>query len=157
MEQFKAWWESITQREQQLVMVSAVVLGVAILYWGIWSPLTSQLTDSQRQLQRAESTLNWTKDKATVLLASGVVKPLAGGGNLTQIINSSARKYGITFSRVVNKKGKIEVWITNVEFKRFIQWLTNLSNKQGVSVLNVDLSKAENAGYIKVNRLLLSQ
>ncbi|WP_022940001.1 type II secretion system protein M [Psychromonas hadalis] len=157
MEQFKAWWESITPREQQLAMISAVVLGIAILYWGIWSPLTNQLADSQKQLVRAESTLNWSKEKATVLLDSGVGKPPVRGGNLTQIINSSAQKHGIIFSRIVNKKGKMEVWITDVEFNRFIKWLTSLSNKQGVSVLNADLGRTERSGYIKVNRLLLSQ
>jgi general secretion pathway protein M len=156
MEQFKEWWESITQREQQLAMISAVVIGIATLYWGIWTPLTDQLAESKKQLTRAETTLIWTQEKATLLLHTGAGKPQARGGNLTQILNSSARKSGITFSRIVNKNDKIEVWITNVEFESFLKWLTTLNNQYGVSVLNADLAKANQKGYIKVNRLLLS-
>ena len=156
MEQFKAWWVSISQREQQLTMASAVVIGIAILYWGIWTPLTDNLNESQKQLTRAEATLSWTQQKATVLLQAGVGKPQARRGNLTQILNSSARKNGITFSRIVNKQDRIEVWITTVQFDLFIKWLTALSNQHGVSVINADLAQTDQKGYIKVNRLLLS-
>jgi len=155
MEQFKEWWASITAREQQLAMVSAVFIGIAVLYWGIWTPLTDQISESKKQLTRAESTLSWTQEKLTVLLEAGAGKPKSRRGNLTQILNSSARKNGITFSRIVNKKDKIEVWITNVEFEKFLKWLTVLSNNHGVSVLNADLAKTDKKGYIKVNRLLL--
>lgn len=156
MEQFKEWWESISPREQQLAMASAVVIGIAILYWGIWTPLASSLADNQKQLTRAESTLSWTQAKATILLEAGAGKAKSKRGNLTQILNSSARKNGITFSRIVNKKDQTEVWIANVEFDLFIKWLTTLSNNYGVSVINADLAKTDRKGYIKVNRLLLS-
>lgn len=155
MEQFKQWWESISQREQQLSMASAVVITIAILYWGIWTPLTDQLAESEKQLTRAETTLSWTQDKANFLLQAGAGKPQARRGNLTQILNSSARSSGITFSRIVNKKDKIEVWIADVEFDVFLEWLTTLSNRHGISVLNADLAKTDQKGFIKVNRLLL--
>lgn len=157
MEQLKQWWESITVREQQLTMVSVVFIVIAILYWGIWSPLTTQLTENKQQLTNAKASLSWTKEKANFLLASGVAKPQKRNGNLTQILNSSARKKGITFSRIVNKQQQIEVWITNVEFDLFLSWLTDLNNQYGISVLNADLAKTDQAGYIKVNRLLLTQ
>jgi general secretion pathway protein M len=156
MEQFKEWWGSITAREQQLTMVSLILVCIAVLYWGIWTPLTDQLSESKKQLTRAEATLSWTKEKASLLLGAGAGKQQAKRGDLSQILNSSARKNGITFSRIVNKQDKIEVWITNVEFDLFLKWLTTLNNQYGVSVLNADLAKTSQKGYIKVNRLLLS-
>jgi len=155
MDQLKTWWENISPREQLLTMISAVVMLIAILYWGIWTPLTDQLNSSKAQLMRAEKTLSWTQEKATVLLQADTVKPPLTGRNLTQILNRSARQDNITFSRIVNKKDQIEVWITEVEFDLFVQWLANLSNQHGIKVLNADVAKTERAGYIKVNRLLL--
>ncbi|PKF61456.1 type II secretion system protein M [Psychromonas sp. psych-6C06] len=155
MEQFKAWWESISPREQQLAVASAVVIGIAVLYWGIWTPLSNQLSEAQKQLTRAETRLAWTQEKATLLLKSGAGKATKRRGNLTQILNSSARQNQITFSRIVNKKDKIEVWINEVEFDAFLAWLTKLSNQHGVAVLNADLAKTDRTGYVKVNRLLL--
>jgi len=155
MDQLKTWWENISPREQLLTMISAVVMLIAILYWGIWTPLTDQLNSSKAQLIRAEKTLTWTQEKATILLQADTVKPPLTGRNLTQILNRSARQDNITFSRIVNKKDQIEVWITEVEFDLFVQWLANLSNQHGIKVLNADVAKTERAGYIKVNRLLL--
>jgi len=155
MEQLKTWWEGISPREQLLTMISAVVIAIAILYWGIWSPLTDQLNNSKAQLMRVEKTLAWTQEKATVLLQADTGKAPVRGRNLTQVLNSSARQDNITFSRIVNKKDQIEVWITEVEFNAFVKWLANLSNQHGIAVLNADLAKTDRAGYIKVNRLLL--
>jgi general secretion pathway protein M len=156
MEQFKQWWESITSREQQLSLLSAILIVVAILYWGIWSPLASQLADNKQQLVNVKSSLSWTQEKANFLLQSGATQPKRSG-NLTQILNRSASRKSITFSRIVNKQEQIEVWITNVEFDLFLQWLTDLKNQYGISVLNADLAKTDQQGYIKVNRLLLTQ
>lgn len=157
MEQFKEWWASITPREQYLTMASATVIAIAILYWGIWTPLVDQVGESKKQLTRAEATLNWTQDKATLLLESGVAKPQSKGGNLRQIVNSSARRSGITFSRIVNKSDNLEVWINDVDFDSFVEWLAKLSNQYDVAVLSADLTKSERPGYVKVNRLLLGK
>ena len=154
MAQFTEWWESINPREQQLAMVSAVFIVIAILYLGIWSPLSDQLNTSKEQLTKVENTLAWTQDNATIVLNSSGSTPVSGR-KLTKILNQTARQNNITFSRIVNKKEKIEVWITEVEFDAFVNWTAELSNKHGVAVLNADLAKTDRAGYIKINRLLL--
>lgn len=157
MQQFTEWWQRISPREQYLSMISAAMIVVALLYWGIWTPLVDQLSDTKKQLTRAQATLSWTQEKATILLQSGVAKPQVRGGNLSQIINSSARRNGITFSRIVNKQDDLEVWINEVEFDAFVDWLAELRNQYGVSVLSSDLAKTDRSGYIKVNRLLLGR
>ena len=64
MEQFKEWWGSITQREQHLAMASAVVLGIAILYWGIWTPLQDQLSDSRKAVNTCRSDIKLDAGKS---------------------------------------------------------------------------------------------
>ncbi len=156
-EQFKDWWKSISEREQQLSLVSAAFLLLAIVYWGAWKPLANQLQQSKKELSRAEQTLSWVQDKAVVLVQAGVAKQKVSSKklSLTQVVNKSARQHGIKFSRIVNKKQQLEVWITDVEFGRFIDWLTSLNNQHSVSVINTDLSRMDKEGHIKINRLLL--
>ena len=157
MEQFRQWWESITTREQQLSMISLVLVVIAILYWAVWAPLASQLSDNKQQLVNVKSSLSWTQENADFLLQSGGATKQKRSINLAQVLNSTASKKGITFSRIVNKQNQVEVWIANVEFDVFLVWLTDLKNRYGISVLNTDLAKTDQQGYIKVNRLLLSQ
>lgn len=157
VERFNAWWESISEREQQLSLVSVFLILIAIIYWGIWQPLSAGLENSENQLQRAQQTLSSTQQRATVLVRAGVGQgqAVSQNQNLTQIVNISARQNGITLSRIVNRNEQVEVLIANVEFDRFINWLSGLSTKYSVSVINTDISRADAEGYIKVNRLSL--
>lgn len=156
-QQFIAWWKNISEREQKLFVVSATVVLLAIIYWGIYSPLKNQFAESQKQLQRAEQTLDWVQNKASVLIKAGADKRKATTRqlSLTQIVNKSAKQHDITFSRIVNKKQQIEVWVNDVEFNRFISWLTRLNNDHGIEVINTDFTKIDKLGRIKINRLLL--
>jgi len=157
VERFNSWWESITEREQQLSLVSVFLLLIAIIYWGIWQPLSIGLENSENQLQRAQQTLSTTQQRATRLVSAGVGQgpAVSENQNITQIVNISARQNGIIFSRIINRNEQVEVQISNVEFDRFINWLSGLSSQYSVSVINADISPADAEGYIKVNRLSL--
>ena len=157
IERFNSWWASITEREQQLSVVSVFLLLIAIIYWGIWQPLSIGLANSENQLQRAQQTLSTTQQRATLLVSAGVGQgpAVSQNQNLTQIVNISARQKGIIFSRIINRNEQVEVQISNVEFDRFINWLSGLSAQYSVSVINADISRADPEGYIKVNRLSL--
>ncbi|MCW8996351.1 MAG: type II secretion system protein M [Psychromonas sp.] len=158
-EQLKIWWENLSEREQQLSLLSGAFLLLAVIYWGAWKPLTDQLQDSKKQLSSAQQTLTWMQDKTAMLVQAGVGRQSVGASQLTlvQIINDSAKQYGINFSRIVNKREQIEVWIDDVDFDLFVRWLTALNNQYFVSVITTDFSKIEQEGHIKVNRLLLGK
>ncbi|WP_372880803.1 type II secretion system protein M [Psychromonas sp.] len=158
MERFNSWWESISEREQRLVSVSIFFILVAVIYWGMWQPLSANLETSENQLQRAQEVLSTTQERATVLVRAGAggEKAVSQKQNLTQIVNVTARQNDIVFSRIVNRNEQVEVLINNVEFNLFITWLSVLSEKYSVSVINADISKTDAQGYIKVNRLFLS-
>jgi len=158
IERFNSWWESISEREQKLISVSLFFIVVAVIYWGIWQPLSSQLETSKNQLQRAQQVLSTTQERATVLVRAGVGarKAVSQKQNLTQIVNITARQNGIVFSRIVNRNEQVEVIISNVEFTLFINWLSVLSEQYSVSIINTDISKTDAEGYVKVNHLFLS-
>ncbi|MEH6454368.1 MAG: type II secretion system protein M [Psychromonas sp.] len=156
-EQFKAWWESISQREQLLTAISVSLCLVAIIYWGAWQPLVSNLEESKQKMRRAEQTLVAVQEQSILLLQTGGANKTAvnTNANISQIITKSAQQYGISFSRIVNRRDQVEVLITSVEFDRFINWLTALANDHSISVINIDMSREDKLGYIKINRLSL--
>jgi general secretion pathway protein M len=159
IEQLKIWWAGLSEREAQLSLLSAALLFLAAVYWGAWKPLTDQFQESEKKLKNAQQTLIWVQDKVTVLLEAGVSEQEAVNNQLTltQIVNASAKQYGVKFSRIENKDKQIEVWITDIKFDLFIRWLTALNNQYLVSVITTDFSKIAPQGHIKVNRLLLSK
>ena len=159
IEQLKLWWEDLSEREQQLSLLSAAILLLAVVYLGAWKPLTSQLQESETKLKSAQQTLVWVQDKVTVLSKAGISEQEAVNNQLTliQIVNASAKQFGVKFSRIENKKEQIEVLISDIQFDLFVRWLTALNNQYLVSIITTDFSKIAPQGHIKVNRLLLSK
>ncbi|TEW53938.1 type II secretion system protein M [Psychromonas sp. RZ22] len=157
-EQIKDWWEGTTEREQQLSVISAVVIFVALIYFLLWQPITSNLADQQQRLRSSEQTLQWVETNAAKLVKAGVSegKRPQRKVNLSQLINNTAKRNNINISRIQNQKNGVDIWINEVEFTQFLRWITALQNDSRVQVVSVDINRQKDQGMIKVNRLSLS-
>lgn len=157
-EQIKDWWGTITEREQQLTLISTMVVSVALIYFLLWSPLANNLADSQNKLKSAQQTLQWVESNANKLVEAGIGnnKTSAKKQTLSQLINSTAKRNKIIISRIQNRNGTVDVWINQVEFNQFIKWMTALQNQYQVQINSVDLNQDKVQGMIKINRLSLS-
>ena len=158
-EKFEARWGSLSDREKKISMIAAACLLLFFIYSIVWNPLSTQLKDNEKKLLIAQQTLTWVEDKAGILVQSGIGKQTINVDNLNLVesINMSAKKLGVNFSRVDNKKDQVEVAISDVEFDIFINWLTILNQQYSITVINADFVKGELEGHVKVNRLLLSR
>jgi len=158
VEQIKNWWDGTTEREQQVTIFSVLVIFIAALYFLLWLPFANDLAANQARLKKTEQTLQWVETNATKLINAGVGgnKKSSRKKNLSQLINSTAKSNKIDISRIQNGKGKVDVWINKVEFDKFVKWTTALQNQYQVHIKSVDLTRDNEQGLIKVNRLSLS-
>ncbi|KPU82848.1 hypothetical protein JI57_03265 [Psychromonas sp. PRT-SC03] len=156
-EKWRIWWATSTSKEQRLVVLLILFLLFSVCYWGVWKPLSTRLDNSEVKLMRTQKTLNWVQENASVLLKTGrvMLPDRVPKSSLTEVLNRSAKRNGISFSRILTRKDTLEIWINNVEFNNCMDWLTMLKNKYAIEVLNVDINQASVPGYIKVNRLVL--
>lgn len=156
IEQFKGWWITISEREQKLVLVSAIAFFIGILYWGLVQPLNNNLNDAQLKLKRAEQTLTWVQEKSTdiVKMGSANKKPIRNV-KLSRLMTQTAIKYQIAFTRIVDKDQKVDLSLDEIEFNHLAKWMSYLKKNYGVIVLDIELSKTKKKGFVKVNRLSL--
>ncbi|WP_038897942.1 type II secretion system protein GspM, partial [Vibrio harveyi] len=72
--QAQAWWSSISQREQRLVMGGSIIAVLGIIYWGLLQPMNQRAELAQSRIQSEKQLLTWVQDKAddiTALRKSG--------------------------------------------------------------------------------------
>lgn len=156
-EQLKEWWDNTTEREQKLTLLSGVVIFIAVIYFALWKPLANNLAESQASLLSAEQTLQWVKVNSNKIITSGLPTDSADKKqNLSQLINSTAKRNDIDISRIQGRSGTVDLSINQVEFNQFVEWTANLQNQYQVQILTADLSQDKVPGVIKVNRLSLS-
>ncbi len=157
MNQLKQWWEGLEVREQRLVLISLVVVGVGILYFAVWQPLQNELTTTQDKVRKAKQTLVWVKDNGQqiITIKGGGGQVTLGDQNLNRLVSSTAQQKNIAISRIQQNKEDVQVWIDKVEFSKLISWLGELKSSHGISVLNADLVAGDKKGLVRVRRLQL--
>ena len=158
MDKLKSTFLQLSEREQRLVIISAVMLLVAIFYWGIWSPLNTSLEKSQNAVKNQTELLAWVQKNANkaVQLRSSSGNKASFSGSLPQAVNQSASRMKIAISRMQPQGDELQVWIDQAPFNDVLSWLQSLE-KTGVSILDIDIAESDLPGQVKIRRLKLGK
>ncbi|NVK55861.1 MAG: type II secretion system protein M [Alteromonadaceae bacterium] len=158
MKWLKEKYAALTEREQRLVMLSAVVIAVGIFYWGLWAPLNQGITQQTQLLSSNKRLVTWVEEQS---LRAMQLRRTQGNkqqvsGSLPQIVTSTSANFGLTISRMQPQGDEIQVWIDEAPFNNLLSWLNNLEQR-GIVIDQVDVAEANNPGMIKVRRLVLTK
>lgn len=158
MDKLKSTFLQLSEREQRLVIISAVLVIVAIFYWGIWSPLNTSLEQGQTAVNNQTELLAWVQknaNRAAQLRSSGD-NNTRFSGSLPQAVNQSASRMKIAISRMQPQGDELQVWIDQAPFNDILSWLQSME-KTGVSILDIDITASDLPGQVKIRRLKLGK
>lgn len=149
---FKEWWEPLAPREKQAVTIGGAVLGLFILYAGIWSPFLNHLDTMRSRITSEQKTLLWMQaadkelQKATgqtqerrkvsspVVLLSDLQKLVEQMGlaqNLTDMKQSSNDSIALRFQKV--------------EFDKLVKMLIALVKAESVNISQMSVKAVNGA------------
>lgn len=151
-------WQQLKPREQKIVLCLVPVLIIFILYNLIWQPLNESLMKNEAKLVRQQALLIWVQENTDRFKASTVGgKKRNTNASASSIVNRTSKQFQITLSRIQAQGTSVQVWIDEVPFTQLLQWLDLLATKEGLSVINIDLSVADKSGVVQVRRLQLGK
>lgn len=147
-------WRSLKEQEQQLVMVAGGVFIIFVLVMGIFRPLNNAIEKAQQSQIKQQELLAWVDDSIVKLKAAGNTR-VASNANLSQIVNSTRGRHQISISKMQPSSDSLRLTLDSVEFNQLIEWLDELVNQHGLKIENLDLSRDDKSGYVRVSRLVL--
>ena len=151
---FKIWWQSISLREQRLVLICGGLLVIGVGYWGILEPMSQRSTQAHNRLVSEQQLHNWVQNKADQIVQLRAQSGLATTTQpLNQVISSSAGRFNVELIRIQPRDQMFQVWIQPLEFNQLVSWITYLKEQQGVEVEHFDVARTEQAGVVEVKRL----
>jgi general secretion pathway protein M len=157
MENLKTWFKGLSEREQKMVLAASVVAVVGIFYFAIYNPLTTAIEDQKNAVASDKELLVWVQEqssRAKVLRQSASQTRYTG--SLTQVVNQTTRSANIPVARMQPQGDELIVFIDQVAFNDYIQWLSTLEGR-GVIILQSDVSEVDTQGFVQVRRLLIGK
>lgn len=156
-DKFENWLQSLSESEQKLVKFGSLFFVVFVVYFVV-SSVNSGVEESQRKLKQQQELNAWVSEQIAIVKSSSGGRKANFSGSMTQVVNSTARKYKIQIARLQPQKNDlVKVGLEDVGFNRLMQWLSELQSKHGMRVENIDFAKADEQGKVKVRRLDLSR
>lgn len=153
-QQIQNWWASLATREQQLVSIAAVVLGVGALYWFIWQPLQQGYVNKRQALTQAQLQLAKLQQALPQLQQAGASEGRVGG-SLAQIVSNSSRTYNIRVSRMQPQNDQLQLVLEDVPFEQLLRWLDQLQSTNGVKLVSLDVADTDTSGIVRVRRMVI--
>jgi general secretion pathway protein M len=153
------WLGSKTESEQRLIKVASVVF-ILFLLITVVTKINTGVTSSQAKLTQQLELNKWAKQQIEIIKSASINTSSSSGNerSITQVINSTAKRYGVVIERIQPQKtDMVKVGIDEIGFNNLMRWLTELQTKHNISAQNIDFSKADTNGMVKVRRLDLGR
>jgi len=154
--QIMQYWRSLKEQEQQLVMVAGGIFVIFVLVMGIFRPLNNAIDKAKKSYVTQQELLVWVDESIVKLKAAGNTQAISNQ-NISQVVNSTRSRYRITISKMQPNDNSLRLTLDSVEFNQLIEWLDELVNQHGLRVENLDLSKDDKSGFVRVSRLVLEK
>lgn len=154
----KQWYFGLEGREQIAVLVCAVFVAFAILFFGIWQPLTrseAALGSSVATWERSLAELRPLRSALQNSSASGA--PRGGNQSLVVVVDTTLRErglYGALQRSQPNGANAIRVEFQNIAFDDAVRWLGDLSSRYNLHVQSGNFSASTQDTPGRVNASL---
>lgn len=154
-------WQSLAPREQRLVLFGGGALLLAVLYWGFWHPLQSQLEQRRTRVAAQQATLSWMRAQGQRVLSlrqQGGSAQVDLSASLESVVSQSAQQARISLTRLQSRQTQVQVEIARLPFDRWLAWVGKLESQYGVTVSSVELqAMPANPGEVQVRHLVLER
>lgn len=154
MNKLKAWYAGLQQREQRVVAVGAVALGLIILIGGILMPLQSAVSRAVHGTETRREDLAWMRVNAPEIRARGGELALDTGEAPVVLVDRVAREAGLASAlrgTQPNTTGGVRVQLESASFDTMVTWLDTLDRRYGLAIESITVDRTPAPGLVNAS------
>jgi general secretion pathway protein M len=155
-ESMRAWFATLSARDQRIVHVGSIVLGV-MLVLGLILRLNTAHTHLQAHVTQTRADIAYIEANLTELRSAP--QPQASGTALVTIIDRSTRDGGLAGNLRGTEPagaGGTRVRIEDATYELVITWILRLEREYGLRIQSATLEKTEVPGHINASVTLVT-
>ncbi len=155
-------YEMLSSRDQAALKVLSLVVLVLLLYFFMWVPAHSFMSQSQQSLESARELLALVQENKQLLAQSnqqaqsGSV-PALDSQQLVSSVTNLAKRHGLVLKRFEpSGERELKVWLEDASFDKMVAWLGDLKKNLGVTAEQVSVEKEDAEGLVSARLTLAS-
>lgn len=156
--QAQQWWKKREPREQQLLVVMGVLLGVLIFWYGVWQPLQHATQRAEQRVAAQQET--WRHVLATTQQIERLrdTRPAqrraeaVTGAQLNSFISNTSAQHNLEVARLQPQSDGVQVTYNEAAFDDLLAFLAVLEARQ-VQLEAIDVAAGDEPGIVRVRRL----
>jgi general secretion pathway protein M len=154
MNSLRAWYASLQQREQRVVAVGAVALGLIVLVGGILLPLQSAVSNAVKGRETRREDLAWMRANMPEIRASGNLIPPPTGEAPVVLVDRVARESGLASAlrgTQPSTSGGVRVQLEAASFDAMMPWLDALDRRYGLAIESITVDRTPTPGLVNAS------
>jgi general secretion pathway protein M len=153
MNKLKDWYLGLEAREQWMVLVGAVVVGIAVLFGGILLPLESAVSTAVKAKETRREDLAWMRVNAPEIRAGGASLAPDTGEAPVVLVDRVGREAGLgNAMRGTQPSGAgVRVQLEAAPFDTLVSWLATLEEHYGLAIESISVDRAARRGLVNAN------
>ncbi len=141
-------------------MIGALLIMFCAGYYSLlWQPLNIRIEQQERELQQLNTLLKNLQTATPDIISARQKRATFDNlsiSQISQIINTTSSIHSIVIRQIKQNGVNIQVAIEPVIFDDLLKWLSLLSKKYSLEVIQIDVISIEQKGMIKVENLVLA-
>lgn len=159
--ELRTWYQSLQQRERQVLLAGAVALVVMLVYAGLLHPFFSSKQTLQEDIADRQELLTWMRPAAIQIQSLRGHQPtgLPAGQSLLAVVDKSAGDagFGAALKQVqTDNDGSVRVQMQGAGFDSLVRWLGSLQQRYGITVREFTAQRSTTPGNVDASITLVS-
>jgi general secretion pathway protein M len=154
MNKLRNWYASLQPREQRVVIIGAIALGLIIVIGGILMPLQSAVSSAVKGTETRREDLAWMRVNAAEVRAFGGQLPADTGEAPVVLVDRVGREAGLATAlrgTQPNATGGVRVQLEGAPFDTMITWLDNLDRQYGLAIESISVDRTPTPGLVNAS------
>jgi len=149
-------WDNLADRERRAVSIGGVLVFILLVYLLLWLPLSDAVANNQMNVKTQRALLQYLQnanEKIQTLKAQGIQLNNTDSGDLLTITEKtlSSQQLSLYLKQVQQpKQNQLTLTFQQVPFDKMMEWLSGLTNTQGVDVMQFSAEKLSDVGTANV-------
>lgn len=157
MSALKTWYSSLQERERNMVIALGVALAILLIFLLVVLPLKNYFKSLNDDLSYYENQVMTVQKQVAAIKSAGPGKVTNDNISLNQLVNQTAKSFGLSFSRIEERERnkEIQLRLDNVEFDQLLRWISLLEQGRGLVVDTLRISKKDAVGRVDASIKLI--